>query len=194
MRQRHTSEHGRPSSPHSSTASLYTLLTPPTHNPGILPRSWSSTPPSPDIALPQHNQYLPTDFELCCGDEGSDAPPEPVSDGVANGQSAVGLHEPAAAAFPSPPRLLLDEPGLRVWHKLDDSFRQPRTNAQLRLYSPAGYASPRGAALSHLALKGLEDALCETAYLAEVAGLHYGLWCGAATAAAAAAAAAPPAA
>ena len=29
---------------------------------------------------------------------------------------------------------------------------------------------------SHLLIKLLEDALCETAYLAEVAGLHYGIW------------------
>ena len=32
------------------------------------------------------------------------------------------------------------------------------------------------AALAHLLIKLLEDALCETAYLAEVAGLHYGIW------------------
>jgi secreted Zn-dependent insulinase-like peptidase len=78
--------------------------------------------------------------------------------------------------FPSPPALLLDQPGLRLWHKLDCSFRQPRTNAYLRLCSTAGYASARAAALSHLTIKLLEDALCETAYLAEVAGLHYGIW------------------
>jgi secreted Zn-dependent insulinase-like peptidase len=86
----------------------------------------------------------------------------------------------AAAAdsptFPPPPSLLLDAPGLRVWHKLDSAFRQPRTNAYLRLFSAAGYASPRAAALSNLLIKLLEDALCETAYLAEVAGLHYGIW------------------
>lgn len=38
------------------------------------------------------------------------------------------------------------------------------------------YESPRAAALSHLLIKLLDDALCETAYLAEVAGLHYGIW------------------
>lgn len=41
---------------------------------------------------------------------------------------------------------------------------------------PCSYASPRAAALSHLLIKLLDDALCETAYLAEVAGLHYGIW------------------
>lgn len=53
---------------------------------------------------------------------------------------------------------------------------QPRTNAYLRLFSATGYASPRAAALAHLLIKLLDDALCEVAYLAEVAGLHYGIW------------------
>ena len=144
-------------------------------------RSWAAAAPSADITLPQRNEYLPTDFELCCDQQAG-------QDGAANGQaqaadangSAAATPAAAAAAepaaFPSPPTLLLDEPGLRVWHKLDASFRQPRTASYLRLFSAAGYASPRSAALSHLTIKLLEDALCQNAYMAEVAGLHYGIW------------------
>ena len=64
----------------------------------------------------------------------------------------------------------------RLWHKLDATFRLPRTNSYWRLASPLTYDSARSAALSHLLLKLLEDALCETAYLADVAGLHYKTW------------------
>jgi secreted Zn-dependent insulinase-like peptidase len=149
--------------------------------------SWAAAAPSADIALPQRNEYLPTDFELCCDQQAA-------QDGAADGQAAAAadangsataaattaaaadIMEPSPSPFPSPPTLLLDEPGLRVWHKLDASFRQPRTASYLRLFSAAGYASPRSAALSHLTIKLLEDALCQNAYMAEVAGLHYGIW------------------
>ena len=39
--------------------------------------------------------------------------------------------------------------------------------------SRAAYESARAAAATHLALRLAEDALCETAYLADVAGLSY---------------------
>lgn len=131
---------------------------------------------------------MPTDFELKCEQQGAPGPAEEgqqqgegkqaaasgPADGCTNGAAPTAAAD--SAAFPSPPSLLLDAPGLRLWHKLDRSFRQPRTNAYLRLHSAAGYESPRAAALSHLLIKLLDDALCETAYLAEVAGLHYGIW------------------
>lgn len=60
--------------------------------------------------------------------------------------------------------------GLRLWHKLDSRFRQPRAHCYCRLASAAGYASPRCAALTALWLKLVEDALNEDAYLADVAG------------------------
>ncbi|EFN52789.1 hypothetical protein CHLNCDRAFT_138430 [Chlorella variabilis] len=159
--------------------------------PEELRQSWADAIPSLDIALPSRNDYLPTNFDLRCEEQANGGAPAAGAasigeNGAANGQQQLGPAASAAepggglapdlAVFPSPPALLLDEPGLLVWHKLDASFRQPRTNAYLRLFSAAGYASPRAAALSHLLIKLLEDALCETAYLAEVAGLHYGIW------------------
>lgn len=65
--------------------------------------------------------------------------------------------------------------GIRMWHKLDSRFAQPRVHAYFRISSSHGYTSPRAAALTHLYLKLVEDALNEDAYLADVAGLHYGL-------------------
>ena len=57
------------------------------------------------------------------------------------------------------PQLTSDQPGLRLWHKLDQTFRVPRANAYFLLHSPAAYDSPRAAALTHLTLKLLEVCL-----------------------------------
>jgi hypothetical protein len=83
----------------------------------------------------------------------------------------------AGAALPRPPaqQTLACTP-CRLWHKMDAQFRLPRAAAYFRLCSHALYHSPRAAALSHLTVKLLEDALCEAAYLADVAGLHYNIW------------------
>ncbi len=73
---------------------------------------------------------------------------------------------------PKPP-LLVARPGLRVWHKLDRRFAQPRAHCYLRVSPVRAHESPRAAALTHLWLRAVEDALNEDAYLADVAGLHY---------------------
>lgn len=152
--------------------------------PGELIDAWSSAAPSQDVQLPPRNNYIPSDFALKCEVEGA-----VVEEAVANDEAAAangvsteqGVAAAAAAAddvsaFPSAPLLLLDQPGLRLWHKLDAAFRLPLANAYFRLASPAAYASPRAAAMTHLVMKLLEDSLCEEAYLADVAGLHYSLW------------------
>lgn len=72
-----------------------------------------------------------------------------------------------------PPALIADAPGLQVWHKLDTTFGLPKAIACLKITSNAAYESARAAAATHLALKLLEDVLCETSYLADVAGLSY---------------------
>lgn len=100
-----------------------------------LHRSWADAKPSADIALPQRNDYLPTDFTLRCDQQAAQQAPagaEQQADGGAaapNGkqqaaadggqQQANGDGAGAAAAessaFPSPPTLLLDEPGGLMW-------------------------------------------------------------------------------
>lgn len=58
-----------------------------------------------------------------------------------------------------------------MWHKLDSTFGMPKAVAYINITSEAAYESPRAAAATHLVLKLLEDTLCETTYLADVAGL-----------------------
>jgi hypothetical protein len=97
---------------------------------------------------------------------------------VSAGRSARQRAPKAPRAAPAqpvvvPPALLADRPGLRLWHKLDATFRLPRASASFLLASAATYDSPAAAAATHVAVALLEDKLCETAYLAEVAGLSY---------------------
>ena len=65
----------------------------------------------------------------------------------------------APSAFPEPPAVAAERPGLRLWHKADAAFRVPRAAAAFMLASPAAYGSPRAAALTHLAAKLLEVGL-----------------------------------
>lgn len=72
-----------------------------------------------------------------------------------------------------PPSLIADAPGLQIWHKLDRVFKRPIAVAYLCITPRSAYDSARTAALTHLVLKLLQDDVCETAYLADVAGLQY---------------------
>jgi len=71
-------------------------------------------------------------------------------------QAVEGGVEDAVDTVASPPELISQAPGLRLWHNLDHTFRVPRANAYFLLTSAATYDSPRSAALTHLTLKLLE--------------------------------------
>ncbi|KAI8472962.1 MAG: Metalloenzyme, LuxS/M16 peptidase-like protein [Monoraphidium minutum] len=133
--------------------------------PAALTAGWAEAAVAPDLGLPPPNPYIPSDFSLVDGGGGGDA----AGAAAAAEAAAQGL----GVVLATPPELVLDEPGLRLWHKLDARFRQPRGHCYVRLASAAGYASPRSAALTGLWLKLVEDALNEDAYMADVAGLHY---------------------
>ena len=93
-----------------------------------------------------------------------------------NGSAVSNGHNkdaPEANSWPTAPEMVCDEPGLRLWHKLDRQFETPKAAAYFCVTSAAMYESPAAAAATHLLMKLLEDALCETAYLADVAGLSY---------------------
>ena len=124
--------------------------------PEALLAEWSDGCRTDHLSFPPRNEFLPSEFGLRSCDEGEiDAVPPP--------------HDYL------PPIQLIDRPGVRLWHKLDTTFKLPRALLFLRLASLDSYDSPRSAALTHLAVKLLEDALCEIAYLADVAGLRYSL-------------------
>jgi nardilysin len=141
--------------------------------PEKLIEQWKTVTPGNDLCLPPKNNYLPTDFSLKSIIK---SPTTAIAIDM-NGDH-MEQNQAATTVFPSPPNLLIDTPGLRVFHKLDTTFKQPKVAAFFRLSFPESspfYNSPRSAALTHLAVKLLEDGLCETAYLADVAGLRYSI-------------------
>ncbi|PNW78182.1 hypothetical protein CHLRE_09g386113v5 [Chlamydomonas reinhardtii] len=100
----------------------------------------------PELHLPAPNPFIPTDLSLAADE--------------------------AAAA----PVVALAVPGrLRLWHKPDTRFGQPKAVLYLDIQSPEAYSSPRAAVLTRLFVKLVLDYLNEVAYPAQQAGLDYNL-------------------
>lgn len=147
---------------------------------------WTAAGECPkDLSLPPPNPYLATDFTLLSEKLNTQNSGADGAVAIENGRkeekesdngTPIALSNNINPAFPTPPVVVTDIPGLRMWHKLDETFKVPRANAYFRLALPAAYASPHAAALTHLVVKLLEDALCQEAYLADVADLRYYIW------------------
>ncbi|EFJ46374.1 hypothetical protein VOLCADRAFT_105585 [Volvox carteri f. nagariensis] len=113
--------------------------------------AWLAAQPEdePKLHLPAPNRFIPTDLSLA-DDEASAGPSEPV----------------VAAAVPG---------RLRLWHKPDTRFRQPKAVLYLDVMSPEAYGSPRAAVMTRMFTKLMLDYLNEVAYPAQQAGLDYNL-------------------
>jgi secreted Zn-dependent insulinase-like peptidase len=64
-----------------------------------------------------------------------------------------------------------------MWHKMDRTFRVPKTSVRLQLTSPNIYRSPRAITLNRLFQKVLTDDLNSYVYDASVAGCSYSVDC-----------------
>ncbi|KAG2427393.1 hypothetical protein HYH02_014613 [Chlamydomonas schloesseri] len=101
------------------------------------------------LHLPAPNPFIPTDLTLAADED---------------------------AAAPAQPAVALAVPGrLRLWHKPDTRFGQPKAVLYLDIQSPEAYSSPRAAVLTRLFVKLVLDYLNEVAYPAQQAGLDYNL-------------------
>lgn len=125
-------------------------------------KDWSSpTDIDSRLALPKLNDFIPQDFSLKCDQD-------PLSDDTPR---------PTADIAKEPPKILVDKPGLRVWHKLDRTFKVPRTHIRAEITSPNPYSSPRSMTLNRLYAKVLRDDLSEYVYDASIAGMSYRVTC-----------------
>ena len=73
------------------------------------------------------------------------------------------------------PKLIRNDPNVRLWWKKDDQFWVPKANVYVYLRNPIGYLSAYTAVLSTFFKELVDDSLTEYAYDAELAGLAYGL-------------------
>lgn len=94
------------------------------------------------FGLPAPNPWLPADTALEPGDVG-----------------------------PAPVRLSADGARVEVWHHLDTSFRVPRDDERLEVFSPSAGRTPKDLVLGSLAERLLQDALEGRLYPVRVAGM-----------------------
>lgn len=108
----------------------------------------STSQRAPELFLPPKNAFIPSRLEV----ERKD------------------VKDPAKA-----PKLIRNDPNVRLWFKKDDQFWVPKANMNVTLRNPLCGASPQSVVLAAMIGGLVEDALAEYAYNAEIAGLDYGL-------------------
>ncbi|CCH46140.1 insulysin [Wickerhamomyces ciferrii] len=101
-----------------------------------------------DLHLPNPNDFIPTNFEV---EKLEDVEP---------------LKKPA---------LLKSDDKIRAWYKKDDQFWVPKGYIQLLINLPITVATPVNNVLTNLFVDLLDDALIDTSYQAELAGLSFSL-------------------
>jgi secreted Zn-dependent insulinase-like peptidase len=77
----------------------------------------------------------------------------------------------------APPKIIIERPNLRMWHKMDSFWRVPKTFVRVALKSSSIYASPRSMTLNRLFQRVLNDDLNSLVYDASMAGCSYSVSC-----------------
>ncbi|KAJ9145759.1 hypothetical protein P3X46_028104 [Hevea brasiliensis] len=105
-------------------------------------------PPEIDVLLhlPSKNEFIPCDFSI-------------RADGL-NGTNS------------SSPRCIIDEPLMKFWYKLDNTFKFPRANTYFLINLKGAYNDVKSCLLTELFIHLLKDELNETIYQASVAKLE----------------------
>ncbi|PIA59677.1 hypothetical protein AQUCO_00400519v1 [Aquilegia coerulea] len=110
---------------------------------------WGNPPEiNPSLHLPSKNEFIPHDFSI---------------------RSVNPSQNHASIRFPN---CLIDQPLIKLWHKLDDTFNVPRANTYFLITVNGGYDNLRSCVLTELFVNLLKDELNETLYQADVAKLE----------------------
>lgn len=132
--------------------------------PTVLLDSWDAGKPGPDMRMILPNPFIATNFELL---------PDPVAHTVADVQGETkdsdveDLPDIAVLA----PSLIVEEPGLRLFHKADIAFSSPRAVVHFKLTSPVLWRGASVRACSMLLIDCIKDAINEVVYQADQASL-----------------------
>ncbi|XP_030537462.1 nardilysin-like [Rhodamnia argentea] len=110
-------------------------------------------PPEIDSSLhpPSRNEFIPRDFSIH----------------VDEAHNLV--------SYVSSPRCILDKPLLKLWYKLDETFKLPRANAYFRVNLKGAYDDARSCLMTELFILLLKDELNEIIYQASIAKLETSL-------------------
>lgn len=109
---------------------------------------WQNPPFSPAITLPDPNPYLCYNLD-----------PEPIE-------------SPETTL----PECIQELPGFRLWHLQDTVFRVPKGVIYVSIDSPHAVASVENIVKTRVSVEMLLESINESAYPAEIAGLHYNLY------------------
>ncbi|MGR5149970.1 insulinase family protein [Photobacterium alginatilyticum] len=109
---------------------------------------WQQVDNEPDLSLPEVNPYICEKLD-----------PHPL-----------------AAEAELPPQLIQDLPGFRLWYKQEHEFRVPKGVVYVAIDSPHAVDTPRNIVKTRLCVEMLLEAINESAYPAEIAGMSYNLY------------------
>ena len=118
------------------------------------------------LQMPELNAYIPTDFSLRCDDD---------ENMPSNGDSTKPLIKEEEIRIR--PEVLVNEPNLRLWHKMDRFWRVPKTFLRLSILSNHAYSSPRAITYNRIFQRVLNDDLNSFVYNAAMAGCNYRVTC-----------------
>lgn len=112
-------------------------------------KRWQNATLKPELHLPLENNYIVAKPDLYSQD------PETIM---------------------TPPQLINQQDGLKVWFKQDTSFNTPKGYIYLAIDSPAIIQDAKSIAMSRLFIDLYSDSITEEFYDAELAGIHYHLY------------------
>ena len=112
------------------------------------------------FTLPEVNDLISTNFEL-------------VESLKKNLLSEIEMDTEKKESFSKVPEIVLDTPGARCWYKLDSVFRKPKLSFLLHIVTPKAYGNIVDSVLTDLYIRYVNDALTESVYDAELAGMKY---------------------
>ena len=120
--------------------------------------SWEAADPDPALTYPPRNVFIAESFDIKGGSK----------------SRAGGADVPAPLVVP--PEIVHECGGMRLWHRLDDRFDQPRVNAYFHVTLPAIDATPEAYVSADMLTLCVHDRLQDTVrYPAELASLNAGL-------------------
>eukprot|EP00640_Fibrocapsa_japonica_P000489 CAMPEP_0113948168 /NCGR_PEP_ID=MMETSP1339-20121228/68882_1 /TAXON_ID=94617 /ORGANISM="Fibrocapsa japonica" /LENGTH=1055 /DNA_ID=CAMNT_0000955109 /DNA_START=417 /DNA_END=3580 /DNA_ORIENTATION=+ /assembly_acc=CAM_ASM_000762 len=158
--------------------------------------AWREAQAPAALALPPPNRFLPTDFTIRAiaaatkqgqgqgEEEGATASAGVEGDGDGDDAAVLdmaGMSPSAVAALAAldttPPTLVHEEEGYKIWHKMDSTFLVPKSNILVKLFTgeDGNYASPVHMTMVRLYARMVREELNEFSYDARMAGLRYGI-------------------
>lgn len=112
-------------------------------------KQWTNCDNDKALHLPPENLFIPTDFDL------------------------LGQPLPEGEYDRAGPIIIERNEHFELYHKLDRTFKRPRTKIIIQLLTPMTYASPWHAVMAKIFTLLLEDSLSEFSYPADRAGCQY---------------------